>query len=134
MAVAVLLAANTLALPSVPADPVVDDFGDGTVTDPSSIVLGLDGAMWFTATQNRVGAVTPDGAISSFGTGPSTYPKAITIGPDGNRWFVSDFHAGIGRATPEDGLGRGAYFERRSSERWLAISRKAFLRSDDDGA
>ena len=101
MAVAVLLAANTLALPSVPADPVVDDFGDGTVTDPSSIVLGLDGAMWFTATQNRVGAVTPDGAISSFGTGPSTYPKAITIGPDGNRWFVSDFHAGIGRATPE---------------------------------
>lgn len=67
-------------------------------TDISSMVLGPDGAVWFTeASGSRVGKITTDGVITEYpvsvgGVGPSCVAMQmtdITVGPDGNLWFTA---------------------------------------------
>jgi streptogramin lyase len=73
----------------------------GSVTpDPSAIVSGPDGNLWFTELgNNRIGVLNPTTQVANFFAIPpvGTYavrPTGITAGPDGNLWFNS-FSAGI---------------------------------------
>jgi virginiamycin B lyase len=72
---------------------------------PSEIVLGTDGAMWFTETNidvSQIGRVAPDGTIIEFVV-PTRFsqPEDIVSGFDGVLWFMerSGFPNGIGRIT-----------------------------------
>ncbi len=80
-------------------------FHDATLLNfngtPQGIVLGPDGAMWFTDSDNdAIVRVDAEGSFrlfpvedSSGGLGP------IVTGPDGNLWFIEYFSTSIGRAT-----------------------------------
>jgi uncharacterized protein (TIGR03437 family) len=79
---------------SLPLEP-------GVPPDPSALVTGSDGNVWFTYYQgNRVGKITPAGNVTTFAipSGPA-YPGPITLGPDGNLWFVESLGNKIGRVT-----------------------------------
>jgi streptogramin lyase len=66
----------------------------GTVVTPTSITMGPDGALWFTApTEGQtgggswlVGRITTAGAVSEFPTSIAISSPIVT-GPDGNLWF-----------------------------------------------
>ena len=59
---------------------------------PTSIVAGPDGNLWFTEFNggNRIGRITTAGVITEFSTGitAGALPYGITAGPDGNLWFT----------------------------------------------
>jgi streptogramin lyase len=76
---------------------------DGGVTafpipglEPSSIVTGPDGNLWFTATgvqpgEDRVGRLTPSGQLATFELNAGDLPpgNGIAVGPDGNLWVAT---------------------------------------------
>ena len=86
----------------------------------SSLTVGPDGNLWFTAgpamepasSIGVTGRITPAGDLAEFplpaGDGS---PGDLTVGPDGNLWFVATRGAGqqmqtmIGRITPADANG-----------------------------
>ena len=72
-------------------------------SDPTAIVAGPDGNLWFTEAfaGNRIGRITPDGVLTEF-TVPTagSQPLGITAGPDGNLWFTEIWGNQIGRITP----------------------------------
>lgn len=73
-------------------------------SDPSRIVTGPDGNLWFTEqgavgangccepthpAPGKIGRITPRGHITEFTTPtPFSNPAGITVGPDGNLWFT----------------------------------------------
>lgn len=77
-------------------------------SDPSRIVTGADGNLWFTGqgaigangcceplrpVPGRIGRITPSGVITEFTTpnsagGPVTNPAGIAAGPDGDLWWT----------------------------------------------
>ena len=64
------------------------------------IVLGADGAMWFTSfNESRMGRITTAGAITEFGDGitDGSSPDGIALGPDGSLWFTEYNGNRIGR-------------------------------------
>ena len=63
---------------------------------PTGIALGVDGALWFTETnEGQVGRITPNGQIEyALPNGINSEPYQIVSGPDGALWFTQ---AGIGR-------------------------------------
>jgi virginiamycin B lyase len=73
--------------------------------EPSSIVSGSDGALWFTdSANNGIGRITTDGEISLFPL-PSPWfePNGITPGPDSALWFAGYSNTGypyVGRIDP----------------------------------
>ena len=72
-----------------------------TTALPQAVTTGPDGIVWFTATGNKVGRITPDGRITTFNMpegGPSG-PRSITAGPDGAVWFTGNGTNRIGRIT-----------------------------------
>ena len=72
-----------------------------TLAGPTSIALGPDGAMWFTATDgNAIGRITTGGSISGYPL-PSALdePSSIVTGADGALWFTEYFSNRIGRIT-----------------------------------
>jgi len=83
---------------------VVSNFTDPTISSPSGIAAGPDGALWFTnggdcPTEGAIGRITTTGALSSYNKG-SKYgcAIAITTGPDGALWFTQDDGV-VGRIT-----------------------------------
>ena len=73
----------------------------GTVSDPTGIVPGPDGNLWFTSSANdRIGRLTPEGQVLTTGPAEVDDPGDITTGPDGNLWFTSRGNDRIGRITP----------------------------------
>jgi streptogramin lyase len=69
---------------------------------PLGIVLGPDGAVWFTESDgHRIGRITAQGTISEFGLRAGNgKPMSLASGPDGNLWFTEG-NAHIGRLTPK---------------------------------
>jgi streptogramin lyase len=75
----------------------------GCCADPSSMVQGPDGAMWFTESTlgaNAIGKVTTGGRVDEFGgLSPNSQPTAITSA-GGALWFTEAHPGGkIGRIT-----------------------------------
>jgi len=78
----------------------------------SSMVLGPDGAIWFTEDGNKIGKITTSGLITEYSIsvgGVAADMTDITTGPDGNLWFT----AGRTGATIGNAVGKittaGAY-------------------------
>jgi virginiamycin B lyase len=77
-------------------------------SNPSGIVTGPDGNLWFTefSVNPKVGRITTAGAVTEFSVPrPDATPSGIVAGPDGNLWFTqADFEMGfegyISRITP----------------------------------
>src|ERR1700722_955905 len=72
-------------------------------SQPESIALGPDGALWFTETAgNKIGRITTAGAVTEYpvgGTYQTGSPWAIIVGPDGAMWFTETLGSKIGRIT-----------------------------------
>lgn len=70
---------------------------------PDGIVLGPDGALWFTESgANQIGRITNSGSITEFPltATPSSGPRLIISGPDGAMWFTqSGEPSEVGRIT-----------------------------------
>ena len=58
--------------------------------EPGAIVLGEDGAMWFTEPgKNKIGRVTNSGEVEEFPVPDVTHAlKGLALGPEGNLWFA----------------------------------------------
>jgi hypothetical protein len=73
-------------------------------SQPSSIVAGPDGAVWFTDRRYGVGRITPQGAVTQF---PAPHQSVsggienIINGPDGALWFTEPGTTKIGRIKPK---------------------------------
>ncbi len=79
---------------------------NNTNSEPTAIVAGPDGNLWFTDLgTSEVGKVTPAGQITMYTTGltANSSPEGITTGPDGNLWFVETAANKIGRINPSTG-------------------------------
>ena len=70
-------------------------------TPADQIVLGLDGALWFTEINaNQIGRITTSGQISEFLLPTNhSFPTSIAVGPDGALWFTEAGTDQIGRIT-----------------------------------
>jgi len=72
-------------------------------SEPESIELGPDGALWFTETAgNKIGRITTAGVITEYplnGRAQTGSPWDIIIGPDGAMWFTETLGNKIGRIT-----------------------------------
>jgi virginiamycin B lyase len=69
-----------------------------TVSGVISIVMGPDGALWFTAhSPARIGRLTTGGAITYFTAGIGGQPHWIARGADGNLWFTENAATAGGR-------------------------------------
>jgi virginiamycin B lyase len=79
----------------------------GATSNPTHIILGPDGNLWFTEqTAGRVARVVPSafsagtlGGITEWAVNPGhASPGAITAGPDGAMWFGETANS-VGRLT-----------------------------------
>jgi streptogramin lyase len=71
------------------------------VAQPTSIVTGPDGNLWFTSSANdRIGRVDPDTDQVTIFSGVGIEPVGITAGPDGEVWFTSYGSNHVGRIDP----------------------------------
>jgi len=70
-------------------------------SDPTEIVAGPDGNMWFIEKDgNRIGKITPSGNITEYLIPTAqSYAESIAVGPDGNMWFTEGVGNNIGRIT-----------------------------------
>jgi virginiamycin B lyase len=66
---------------------------------PNAIVLGSDGAVWFTELSSPAIGRFGDGAFSRFPTPNATLPFSLAAGPDGALWFTEPTRHRIGRLT-----------------------------------
>jgi len=98
---------NVMAAPPTPVEIATTTPSGGKTVDPTTIVEGPDGQMYFTDSANgSIGVVTVTSNPSSDSitllpiptnsTFPSPLPQGITAGPDGNVWFT-DFHNAVGQ-------------------------------------
>jgi len=73
---------------------------------PSDIVAGPDGNLWFTEVAgNKIGRITSRGIIKEFAIPTvNSQPLGITVGPDGNLWFAERSGNRIGRITPSGSI------------------------------
>lgn len=86
------------------------------VPAPNHLVVGPDGAIWFTAfdimpvagmadgrpVHDAVVRMTPAGAFTVFPLpNEGVYPDGITVGSDGNLWFTEFYGNAVGRITPQ---------------------------------
>jgi streptogramin lyase len=73
----------------------------GLGDQPFQIILGPDGALWFTESLGQwgLGRITTSGVITEFRVPTANSgPNGITLGPDGNIWFTEFSAYKIGRA------------------------------------
>lgn len=81
-----------------------------SVREPTDMIVGPDGNLWFTdrdyrgKVQPAIGRITPSGSITEFDLPADAFPEHLVVGPDGNLWFtewseVSSPKA-IGKITP----------------------------------
>lgn len=79
--------------------------------DPTDIVAGPDGNLWFTeigdyfnpetpSSVHNIGRITPAGQITEFTVPtPESSPDGIAVGPDGALWFAENTANKLGRIT-----------------------------------
>jgi virginiamycin B lyase len=68
-------------------------------SSPEAIVIGSDGAAWFTETVgNKIGRISSNGTITEYAVPTeNSAPSGITLGPDGAIWFTECNGNNIGR-------------------------------------
>ena len=68
-------------------------------SQPTSIVTGPDGNLWFTEMYaSKIGRITPAGAITEYATPtPWAGPAGIAKGADGNLWFAENYGSNIAK-------------------------------------
>ena len=72
------------------------------VSGALGIVLGPDGALWFTNSGNdSIGRITTGGKISTYRDASISDPWGIVVGPDGALWFTNSGNDSIGRITTD---------------------------------
>jgi len=60
-----------------------------SISSPSSITVGPDGALWFRESfGQKVARITTGGVITESRAFANSGPEGITTGPDGNIWFA----------------------------------------------
>ncbi len=73
---------------------------------PSSVVVGPDGAAWFTETgPSKIGRITPGAEPQLFPLPRGTHPRQIVAGPDGALWFSEEGRR-LGHGKFENRIGR----------------------------
>jgi virginiamycin B lyase len=73
---------------------------------PSDIVVGADGAVWYTdRTRSRIGRLNPEtGEVRETATPtPRSAPYDIALAPDGGVWYAASRSGLLGRLDPETG-------------------------------
>jgi streptogramin lyase len=82
---------------------IVKNYTDpSSISDPSGITTGPDGALWFTNQNfNTIGRITTAGTINSYFDQSSSITWDITTGPDGALWFTNLGNNVIGRITAD---------------------------------
>jgi virginiamycin B lyase len=80
------------------AGPTIAEYSIPTSTATAKgIVLGPDGAMWFTEySGNKIGRITSDGTITEYSGLTGQGPSGIVVGPDGALWFTEYIATGSG--------------------------------------
>ncbi|MDX6409571.1 MAG: virginiamycin lyase [Gaiellaceae bacterium] len=75
-------------------------------SEPTSVVAGPDGNLWFTEAAGKIGRSTPRGSIIEFpvlapdqGEEGSSTPEVIVAGPDKNLWFTDAGASTVDRIT-----------------------------------
>src|SRR5579883_2062594 len=104
---------NTSPAPAPPRVTITEFALPMPNSGPYGMVLGPDGALWFTEQgtfqgnppqpmpAGRIGRITPTGSITEFTLPkPSSQPHSIVAGPDDNLWFTENGENQIGRITP----------------------------------
>jgi virginiamycin B lyase len=92
----------TAAPTALAADPsvVISTFSDPSISSPTAIAVGSDGALWFTnLTGNSIGRITTAGAVSAYSDPTINGPTGLASGPDGALWFDDWGDSTIGRIT-----------------------------------
>ncbi len=84
------------------AGAAVTQYGDSSISNPTSVITGADGALWFTNSGNdSVGRVTTTGMITNYADPSVAKPTAIAAGSDGALWFTNSGNSSIGRITTD---------------------------------
>lgn len=90
---------GTSKVGSITPSGAITEFSHST-GDASGIVLGPNGALWFTAMWSKqIDEISTAGSLTTFPV-PSGTPLGITTGPDGNLWYADYYGNAIGRMTP----------------------------------
>jgi virginiamycin B lyase len=79
------------------------EFSLPTGGNPNGIVVGPDGAIWFTLkTNGHIGHLTPDGHFQEFSGVTLAYGlEEIAVGPDGKLWFIDGYDNQLGRLSAD---------------------------------
>jgi virginiamycin B lyase len=89
-------------------------------SQPSDIVAGADGALWFTEPSGfpfGIGRITTDGTFNEYGPdlnncNPcSITPNGIAATPDGNIWFTDFNRNAIGKLDPSTPTGNFTFYD-----------------------
>ena len=88
-----------MAFAALASAQVITEFSIPTAnSEPSNIVAGPDGNLWFTENRaQKIGRITTSGQITEFTLTSGNSPVGITVGPDGALWFAET--SKIGRIT-----------------------------------
>lgn len=75
-------------------------FDDPTINWPVDIIVGPDGALWFSNRGDEsIGRITMGGAVTNYTDASIREPGPIVTGPDGALWFLNLDSDTIGRVT-----------------------------------
>jgi virginiamycin B lyase len=75
----------------------VSNYTDASISFPTEITLGPDGALWFTNQGNdSIGRITTSGVVSNYSDASVSGPFGIAAGPDGALWFTNTGNNSIG--------------------------------------
>lgn len=93
---------------------------------PQHIIVGPDGALWFTEVRDRIGRITLDGRINEFSDGIPfrSFVGGIVAGRDGYLWFTLYNGNELVRMTPGGTITRyrkGIYPSRGFDEAPLSV-------------
>jgi streptogramin lyase len=105
------LLVNHILQPVISSRSSISTFSTGEITDPTGIVVGSDGNLWFTSINSQVIArMTTTGSVTPFHLADAS-THGITAGRDGNLWFTEyvttpghEIVPRIGRITPQGGI------------------------------
>src|SRR5262245_51280255 len=94
--------AASVAMPAKAETPglsVTTYTGPG-ISQPNSMTVGPDGALWFTNYgNNSIGRISTTGVVTNYTDPRILHPGVITAGPDGALWFTNSYT--IGRITTD---------------------------------
>jgi streptogramin lyase len=115
------------------AEAIITEFNAGLTpgSNPSGLVAGPDGNVWFThfgdeGASPAIGRITSAGVITEFREGlDGGFPQSLVVGPDGNLWFGVDssktLGPAIGKITPQGEVTRVATLTSNTSPDELTV-------------